>query len=107
MNKWFKVVLGSLLILSVAATAASADARKGQRYYQKFLHHACGFKGSEMAIKHTQAEWKSIYESGNLPKELKGYCPKAKDKAFKEKFMESYYDFLFKYASDSGNVPSC
>lgn len=102
-----KVVL-AILIVSVAlfsSTAVFADGKKGQKIIIKKLKSDCGFNGGELAKKHTQAEWKEIFEAGNLPSEIKAICPQSKD--LKESFYPHVYDFLFDYAVDSGKVPSC
>jgi hypothetical protein len=43
--------------------------------------------------------------AGKLNDELFKICPKAKP--LKAKYVSHVYDFLYNYASDSGNVPSC
>lgn len=102
-----KIALGALLLLSMSAVTASADVKKGQVLYLKKLKKVCDMNGAMMAEKHTMAEWKSIYESGKLADEIRGFCPNVKDKSLKEKFMEHYFDFLHEYAKDSGNIPAC
>ena len=72
--------------------------------YSKKLKKKCGFTGAKMAAKHTQDEWKTIFDSGKFDAELHGICPKAKK--LKKKYTKHVYDFLYNYASDSGNVPS-
>jgi hypothetical protein len=100
-----KVALTAVIGLGLLTTAASADVAKGQKLYKKKLKSACGMSGADMAKKHTQAEWEDL--KGNLKEEIKTICPKVKDKALKDKYMEHYYDFFHNFASDSGNVPSC
>ena len=107
MNKIVKIALGAAVILSLGATVASADAAKGQKLYSKKLKKACGVNGGVVAGKHTQDEWTDIENAGKLKAEIKKICPKAKDKALKDKYMKDYYDFFHDFASDSGNVPSC
>ncbi|MBN2815423.1 MAG: cytochrome C [Campylobacterales bacterium] len=102
-----KVVLSALLLLSVGATTASADAKKGQVLYLKKLKKACGINGGEMAAKHTMAEWKKLYEGGKLAAEIQEICPSAKEKSLQDKFLEHYFDFFHEYAKDSGNIPAC
>ena len=106
MNKIIKIALGATLLLTLGATSANADAEKGQKYYMKKLKKACGISGGAMASKHTQEEWQSIGSAG-VAAEIKVICPKAKDSALKDKYLEHYYDFFFEYASDSGNIPAC
>ena len=105
MNKIMKMALGVALLLTLGATLANADAEKGQKYYMKKLKKACGISGGAMASKHTQEEWQSL--KGEIAAEIKVICPKAKDSALKDKYLEHYYDFFFEYASDSGNIPAC
>ena len=105
MNKIVKIALGATLLLALGTTAANADAGKGQKLYSKKLKKACGMNGAKMAAKHTQDEWEA--KKDDLAAEIKNICPKVKDKALKSKYLKHYYDFFYKFASDSGNVPSC
>ena len=105
MTKLLKMAMVGALALGIGSTIVSADAVKGQKLFIKKFKKPCGFNGGVMAKKHTQEEWKTIYESGKLNDELLKQCPKAK-KA-KEKYLKHLYDFFYNYASDSGNVPAC
>lgn len=107
MNKLLKIVVSSVLLLGVANTALSADAGKGQKLYLKKLKNTCEMNGATMATKHSQAEWKAINDAGKIGEEIKKFCPKAKDAAIQDKFLEHYFDFFYKYSNDSGNIPSC
>ncbi|WP_457744054.1 cytochrome C [Sulfurimonas sp.] len=107
MNKIIKIAVGVAVILSLGATAASADAGKGQKLFSKKLKRACGENGGVVAGKHTQDEWTDIEDAGKLKSEIKKICPKVKDKDLKARYMKDYYDFFHDFASDSGNVPSC
>jgi len=107
MNKIAKIALSAVVMLSLGATVASADAAKGQKLYSKKLKKACGFTGAKFAAKHTQGEWEKIEADGKMADEIKSLCPKVKDKALKSKYLKHYYDFAHDFASDSGNVPSC
>ncbi len=104
MNNFLKLVLTGAVALSLSTTVASASAAKGQKLYSKKLKKACGINGAKFAAKHTQDEWKAIGEKG-MQAEIKTICPKAKD--LKAKYIKDVYDFAEKFASDSGNVPSC
>ena len=106
MKKILKLVFVAIVAFGFA-TAANADAGKGQKLYSKKLKKACGFSGAKMAAKHSQDEWEEIKEDGKLKDEIKALCPNVGDKALKDKFIPHYYDFFYKYANDSGNVPSC
>ena len=105
MKNLVKIALATTLLLSLGATAASADAAKGQKLYKKKLSKACGMNGAKMASKHTQEEWEAKKET--LSETIKEICPSVKDKALKSKYLDHYYDFFHNFASDSGNVPSC
>jgi len=107
MNKLIKLILASLIALSISTTVASADVAKGQKLYLKKLKAACSVNGAKMASKHSQNEWEEIGKGEALATEIKKLCPTTKDKALKSKYLEHYYDFFFEYANDSGNVPSC
>nr|WP_321267231.1 cytochrome C [uncultured Sulfurimonas sp.] len=107
MNKIVKIALAAMLMLGMGAVTLNADVAKGQKLYLKKLKGACGMNGAKMASQHSQDEWESFKESGKLADELKKICPKAKDSALKDKYLEHYFDFFFEYANDSGNVPSC
>ena len=100
---WQVITLIALVLL--LGTGALADEKKGQKIIIKKLKNPCGFNGAELAKKHTQAEWKALYEAGELPAELQKICPDSKP--LKETYYPHVYDFLYNYALDSGNVPSC
>ena len=100
-------ILLSVLSLGVLISTTNADILKGQKLYSKKLKKVCEISGAKMAAKHTGDEWETIYNSKKLKDEIKTICPKVKDDALKDKFMQHYFDFFYEYASDSGNVPSC
>ncbi|MEA2049149.1 MAG: cytochrome C [Campylobacterota bacterium] len=105
MNKLLKLAFASAVALSLTTTVASADVTKGQKLYSKKLKKHCGMPGAKMAAQHSQDEWESINENGELINEIKTICPKVKK--VKEKYVPHFYDFFYEYANDSGNVPSC
>ena len=86
-------------------TVADASVKKGQKIYLKKLKAPCNIGGATFAQKHTQDEWEAIYEAGKFGDEVKKLCPKIKK--FKPKYAPHVYDFVYEYASDSGNVPAC
>jgi hypothetical protein len=101
-----KVLLVGAVVLSLGTTSAFAgNAVKGQKLFIKKYKEACGLNGAEMAGKHTQDEWESLMDDGKIVDEMKTICPNIKE--VKEKFVPHLYEFYYKYASDSGNVPSC
>ena len=107
MKNIIKVAFAALLLLTIGTTAANANSDKGKKYFAKKLKKPCGITGAALAGKHTQAEWKHINEKGAIAAEIKTICPKVEDGALKDKYVPHYFDFLFNYASDSGNIPSC
>ncbi len=102
-----KIVMAVMVVVVAVfiSGGAFADEKKGQKIIIKKLKADCGFNGGELAKKHTQNEWKKIYEAGSLPAEIKAICPQSKP--LKDKFYPHVYDFLYSYAVDSGKVPSC
>ena len=85
MNKILNIAVGATLLLTLGATAANADVKKGQKLFTKKLKGACGITGAAMAGKHTQGEWDDVQSAGKMADEIKTICPKVKDKAVKEK----------------------
>ncbi len=102
------LLFAALLGMMFVTTATSADAGKGQKIILKKLKKACIKAGLEnggvLAKKHTQAEWKALKEPEKLNEELAKLCPGVK--TLKDKYAVHVFDFLYNYASDSGNVPS-
>jgi len=109
MKKLLGAIFIAVLGLSFVSTSAMADSAKGQKLYLKKLKRACAksgiANGGVMSKKHTQAEWKKIYDEGKLPAEIKKLCPKSKK--LKKRYLKDLEDFFYNFASDSGNVPSC
>jgi hypothetical protein len=105
MKKGFFVALTLVAVLGFISSPVFADAGKGQKIFIKMMKNPCGFTGGEMAKKHTQSEWKAINDAGGLNDELLKQCPNAKP--LNERYLPHVYDFLYNYASDSGNVPAC
>ncbi len=103
--KLLKLVFVGALALGISSTGALANADKGQKLFAKNLKEECGATGAKIAAKHTQAQWEKIGNGAGLEAEIKKLCPKAEP--VKANFLEHYYDFFYKFASDSGNVPSC
>ncbi len=103
--KLLNVMFAGALALGIATTAASANADKGQKLFAKKLKDDCGMTGAKMAAKHTQAQWEKIGNGAGLESEIKKICPKVQE--VDGKYLEHFYDFFYKFASDSGNVPSC
>ncbi len=105
MTKFSKLAVAALFAFAVMGTTATADVAKGQKLYSKKLKGACGFTGAKFAAKHTQDQWQEIKDAGKMSDELKTLCPKLNK--YKNKWDDNIFDFVYEYASDSGNVPSC
>lgn len=104
MKKLLTLVFAAVVGLSFVSSSAFANVNKGQKLFIKKMKKPCGFDGGTMAKKHTQDEWKALQDAGKMNDELTSICPKAKP--LKEKYVKHVYDFMYNYASDSGNVPS-
>jgi len=104
LKKLLTLAFAAIVGLSFVSTTATAGVAKGQKLFIKKMKKPCGFSGGDMAKKHTQGEWKALQDAGKLNDEMIKICPKAKP--LKEKYISHIYDFLYNYASDSGNVPS-
>lgn len=112
MKSLLKLLMASLLLGAFAVSTASADADKGQRYYLKIFKPQTGFNGTKFAAMHTQAEWEKLFADNGKEfiAEWGEQYPKLKPFLESDKFQQilpDIKDFAVKYASDSGNVPSC
>ena len=105
MRKITSLAMAALLGLSITATTAMADAAVGQKVYSQVFKAKCGFTGTKFAAEHSQDEWQEIYDAGEFGDEMSRMCPDVD--AVPEKFQKHLFDFAYKYANDSGNVPSC
>jgi cytochrome c2 len=105
-----KFIISALVILSVGLSSLHADIKKGQKIYLKKCKkcHGNGTKGAAMK---SQDEWEEAFEDdaeifiewhkgSKAEKFVQG-------KKFKTKHAPNLKDFLYEYANDSGNVPSC
>ena len=104
MNTVTKMAVAALLGVALFSTSAVADVKKGQKIYLKKLKAPCGLGGDKFAQKHTQDQWESIHQAGKFAEEVTKICPKAK---IDPKYIPDVYDFVYEYASDSGNIPTC
>lgn len=111
MKKLFKLLLASMMVAGLAVSTASADPVKGQKYFLKLFKPHLGYNGTKFAALHTQAEWEDIFANdGAKFKEEFGVNDSLKSFMSGDKWpkvMPHIKDFAVKYASDSGNVPSC
>ena len=81
------------------------DAIKGKTIFIKKIRFYCGLSDDEFSPIHTQDEWEAIAQAGKFKEELLKICPKLKD-IYKDKWSADLYQFVYEYASDSGNIPS-
>lgn len=113
MKSLLKLLIAAFLVGSFAVSTANADdADKGQRYYLKIFKPETGFNGTKFAAMHTQAEWEKLFADNGKEfiAEWSEKYPSLKDFLNSDKFQKvlpSLKAFAVKYASDSGNVPSC
>ncbi len=98
-----KITISIILGLGIISTQLFSDVAKGQKIYTKKLKSKCGISGSNFAGKHTQDQWEEIYDAGKLDDEIKKICH---GYSVDSKSLPHIYDFVYEYASDSGNVPS-
>ena len=111
MRSFSKLTMAALLGLTVLSTSVYADAAKGQKIYQKKLKETCGKSGGVFAASHTQMEWESAKDEGTLTEMMEAQCPSGKSffesGKFQKKYKSHLFDFVYDFASDSGNIPSC
>jgi len=103
MDRVRKIVLVTLLGVTLSLSSVVADAEKGQKIYLEKLKATCGMSADTFAQKHTQNEWESIRQAGKFVDEAIKICPNVNLDAT---FIPDVYDFVYEYASDSGNIPS-
>ena len=112
MKKSTSILLSSLVALGMLSTSAFADGsiKKGKKAYLKSCKkcHGNGTKGAAM---HSQNEWNALFADGSKTL-IEAHKDDKKAKKFfaKKKFrkLEPHLKaFLWEYANDSGNVPSC
>jgi hypothetical protein len=110
MNRLLKLAIAGALILGITATVASASPDRGQRIFNKDLKGPCDATGAKVAAAHSQDEWKEIKDGGKLGEAINKICPKVAPDFINskgDKYTDTLFDFLYHYANDSGNVPSC
>jgi hypothetical protein len=111
MKKSTSILLSSLVALGMLSTAANAAGKikKGQKGYLKTCKkcHGNGTKGAAMK---SQDEWNDLFADGGA--KIKALHKGDKSEKFfngkKFKKLAPHLNaFLYEYANDSGNVPSC
>ena len=95
--------------LLFTGTTLSADIKKGQKAYLKQCKkcHGNGTKGDAMK---SQDEWEEAFED-DAAIFIEWHAGTKAEKYVNGKKFKKYAphlkDFLYEYANDSGNVPSC
>jgi len=98
----FKAVLNPS---SYQTDMSTGDAIKGKEIFINKIKFYCGISDYNLLTIHTQDEWEAIAQTGKFKEELLQICPKLKD-IYKDKWSADLYQFVYEYASDSGNIPS-
>lgn len=105
MSKCTNLVLAFFVAWCCLVTFSVADATTGADIFKKEMRKVCGFSGNVMAKKHTQKEWQQLYEKGTFKEDLIYFCPDTQ--GLTEASLKHLYDFLYNFASDSGNTALC
>jgi hypothetical protein len=87
------------------AHIVATDAIKGQKLFMKKLQKHCDMSAAGFAGSYSQDEWEEIVEAGQFTEIITQLCPRAKEK-YQKAWSPSLYQFVYEYASDSGNIPS-
>ncbi|MEA1920530.1 MAG: c-type cytochrome [Campylobacterota bacterium] len=104
-----KIIITLLTAVSLLSGVALADVKKGQKAFLKTCKkcHGNGTKGAAMK---TQDEWEELFDD-NAELLIEAHKGDKSEKFFAgkkfKKLSPHLKDFLYEYASDSGNVPSC
>lgn len=105
MTKIAKIVLASIVGMTMVSTTASASITKGQKYYAKKIKGQCSdLDGGAFADKHTQAEWSAFFKDGKMESSVRAICPDLGK--YKSKWTKHLFQFAHEYASD-GLDPEC
>jgi len=84
---------------------STGDAMKGKEIFINKIKFYCDMSDYNLLLAYTQDEWEAIAQTGKFKEELFKICPKLKD-IYKDKWSADLYQFVYEYASDSGNIPS-
>ena len=78
-------------------------AGKGHKLYAIKYEESCGMSSNDFASQKSQSEWTKTDDTGTFIDELKEICPNV---TFKKSYEQYLYAFVYRYASDSGNIVS-
>ena len=113
MKKITSFLLMVIVGLGLMSTTASAEIKKGKNTYLKKCKK-CHGNGTKGAALKTQSGWQEFFDN-DAKLIIKAHMIKDVDKKTKSYFNGKRFqkkaphlkDFLYKYGSDSGNIPSC
>ncbi len=104
---FFVMVMFSIVLLN---STVSADPGKGEKILNKIFMRAggCDVLAPRVALAHSSAEWKVIYESGKMEAEIQKLCPHMQpiSKISNSKYAKDVFEYLEHYANDSGAIPA-
>ena len=105
-----RFLLAVALGLALFSVAGSADPSKGGKIVNKLLmrNGGCAIPSTRVAMAHSMAEWKKIYEAGKMEEEIQKLCQKKEPlpKIANKKYAKDVFDFFETYANDSGGIPA-
>ncbi len=110
MQKTIRMILLGLLGAGILSVTSLADPSKGEKILNRELHKAggCSIPAARVAMAHSLAEWKRIYEAGKLEAEIQKLCPKMGrlSKIENKKYAHDVFEYMEHYANDSGAIPA-
>ena len=107
-----KTAIGTALILALGLLSGtvSADPIKGEKLLIRATHGNCALPAPRIAMAHSQAEWKVIYENGQMEAEVAKLCNSKKEiKPFSQpyqKYSKFIFEYMEHYSNDSGAIPA-
>ncbi len=99
--KLLKIIFIFILFL----TFSNGNSFNGHKIYLKKLRNNCGLSAYAFTSKYTQKEWKDFFRKGTFEEKILEICPKLKKDKLEEINLQDIFDFAYKYAKDSHNVP--
>jgi len=100
-----KSINDTLITVLNQTDMSTGDAMKGKEIFINKIKFYCDMSDYNLLLAYTQDEWEAIAQTGKFKEELFKICPKLKD-IYKDKWSADLYQFVYEYASDSGNIPS-
>ena len=102
-------VFVTIMAFLALQTTLFGSSHYGKILYKKKFFNICNMYGYEFAQKHTQDEWDQLKENNQLIKEWSNICPQGKTQFLnlRKRDKKNLFDFVWTYASDSGEIPSC